>query len=155
MGWTPKKIYVWFFEIMFSLFFFQSYSRTSSIRTSTATTISASVFLANIFNTTSTTTAATASKFEFSFVFPSNWITYSVKTLTMFVYILFQQQPVMLADSSIIHTQFHQPHVLVPANPYLHEGKEQLLYSSVASNYPWLTIGFNMVSRYLYYWGNK
>ena len=43
----------------------------------------------------------------------------------MFVYILFQQQPVMLADSSIIHTQFHQPHVLVPANPYLHEGKEK------------------------------
>ena len=26
-----------------------------------------------------------------------------------------QQQP-------IVHTQFHQPHVLVPANPYLHEG---------------------------------
>ena len=45
----------------------------------------------------------------------------------MFVYILFQQQPVMLADSSIIHTQFHQPHVLVPANPYLHEGKEKKL----------------------------
>ncbi len=22
----------------------------------------------------------------------------------------------------ILHTQFHQPHVLVPANPYLHEG---------------------------------
>ena len=43
----------------------------------------------------------------------------------MFAYILFQQQPVMLADSSIIHTQFHQPHVLVPANPYLHEGKEK------------------------------
>ena len=45
----------------------------------------------------------------------------------MFVYILFQQQPVMLADSSIIHTQFHQPHVLVPANPYLHEGKEKII----------------------------
>ena len=43
----------------------------------------------------------------------------------MFAYILFQQQPVMLADSSIIHTQFHQPHVLVPANPYLHEGKKR------------------------------
>ena len=51
-----------------------------------------------------------------------------LKNLSTTVCLLFfQQQPVMLADSSIIHTQFHQPHVLVPANPYLHEGKEQLL----------------------------
>ena len=30
-----------------------------------------------------------------------------------------QQQP---QQQPIVHTQFHQPHVLVPANPYLHEG---------------------------------
>ena len=34
-----------------------------------------------------------------------------------------------------IHTEFHQPHVLVPANPYLHEGNIYLFFRLQNTNY--------------------
>ena len=36
--------------------------------------------------------------------------------------LLLQQAQQQQQQQPIVHTQFHQPHVLVPANPYLHEG---------------------------------
>ena len=44
---------------------------------------------------------------------------------------------VMSLSDSIVHTQFHQPHVLVPANPYLHEGILLNLYI-VYDFYGWI-----------------
>ena len=44
------------------------------------------------------------------------------------------QQQVTTASAStsalpnMVHTQFHPPHVLVPANPYLHEGSYFLIF---------------------------
>ena len=59
--------------------------------------------------------------------YTSEWCEIELCVKNLSTNFFFQQQPVMLADSSIIHTQFHQPHVLVPANPYLHEGKGKKL----------------------------
>jgi hypothetical protein len=44
-----------------------------------------------------------------------------------------QQQQVTTASATsalpnMVHTQFHPPHVLVPANPYLHEGSYIFFY---------------------------